>query len=98
MTKVTQELPMKFFLSYEDAVDDLVFATCIVEVEIQPEHTLYKTLIMDSLSLSSLGRNVMMLTHSENLKTGVFKLRTLQRANFLGEYGEQVYILESLAE
>jgi hypothetical protein len=96
MTKVTQEIPMKFYLSYEDALDDVVYATAIVEIEIEPEHTLHKTILLDSMKLSSLGRNVLLVTDSQILATGVFKLRLMERQNLIGMFKEQVYVLQSL--
>jgi hypothetical protein len=95
MTKVTQELPFKFFLSYEDAEDNLIYATAIVEIEIEPPHTLHKTTILDSMKLSSMGRNVMLVQESGTIATGIFKLRLMDRENIFGAHKEQVYILQS---
>lgn len=96
MVKVTQELPFKFFLSYEDAENNLVYATSYVELEIEPPHTLHKTIIMDSMKLSSMGKNMMLLLDSNALATGVFKLRLLERENIFGTHKEQVYILHTI--
>lgn len=96
MVKVTQELMFKFFMSYENAENDLVYASSLVELEVEPPHTVHKTLILDAKKLSKIDQDTLLLTDSSTLATGVFKLRLLERENIFGTHKEQVYILHSI--